>query len=181
MAMRTAISLLLLSAISLAMTAPPVTAPPPPPATQPDDEEARPPLEEVELGGETFKLEIAADAEARALGLMGRTEIADDGGMIFIYPRAGFRSFWMFDCVIDIDLIYLDARGRIVSTHTMRAEPPRAADESLPAYEHRLKRYPSRRLAQYAIELKVGTIERLEVEVGDRIELDLRTLRRMAS
>ncbi len=148
-----------------------------------DDKEAdakkKIPKEEVVIGQETFKLEVAADEKSRAKGLMNREKIDDDGGMIFIYKRVQVRSFWMKNCLVDIDLLYLDGRGRIVSMHKMKKEPARGENESAFDYERRLKRYPSRRSAQFIIELKAGSIDRLKAKVGETIELDLPKLRQI--
>ena len=148
-----------------------------------DDKEAdaqkKIPKEEVVIGEETFKLEVAANEKSRANGLMNREKIDDHGGMIFIYKRAQFRSFWMKNCLVDIDLLYLDGRGRIGSMHKMKKEPPRGENESVVEYERRLKRYPSRRPAQFIIELKPGSIDRLKPKVGQTIELDLPKLRQI--
>ncbi len=86
----------------------------------------------------------------------------------------------MKDCLIDIDLIFLDGRGRIIRLHKMKREPPRGKDESVFAYERRLKDYSSHRPMQFAIELEAGSIDRLKLEPGRTIRLDLRRLRKMA-
>jgi uncharacterized membrane protein (UPF0127 family) len=139
-----------------------------------------PPREEIVIAGEVFKLEIAADAPSRARGLMERTEIDEHGGMLFIYRDARPRSFWMKNCLVDIDLLYLGSKGRIVACHKMKKEPPRRADETESAYEWRLKSYRSRRSAQFVIELKAGTIDRLKLERGQTIKLDYSRLRKTA-
>ena len=148
-----------------------------------DDEEAgaqkKIPKEAVVIGEDTFKLEVAANGKSRAKGLMNRQKIDDDGGMIFIYKRARVRSFWMKNCLVDIDLLYLDGRGRIVSMHKMKKESSRGENEPVVEYERRLKRYPSRRPAQFIIELKAGWIDRLKPKVGETIELDLPKLRQI--
>jgi hypothetical protein len=148
-----------------------------PPTTAPD--EPKPVIEKVELAGETFKLEVAADDPARAKGLQGRKELAPHGGMLFIHPRPRVLSYWMVDCVIDIDVLFINAQGRVVAVHEMKADPQHSS-ESRPAYEYRLRRYRSRRPAQFAIEVPTGTIERLKLEVGDEIDLDLPRLKEMA-
>ena len=141
------------------------------------DAQKKVPKEVVVIGEETFKLEVAANTKTRAKGLMGREKIDEHGGMIFIYKRAQMQSFWMKNCLIDIDLLYLDGRGRIVSMHEMKKEPARGENESVIDYERRLKRYPSRRPAQFIIELQAGSIDRLKPEVGETIELDRPKLR----
>lgn len=136
--------------------------------------------EAVMIGGEWFTLEIAADDASRTQGLMGREEIPPDGGMLFIFPNAATRSFWMANCLVDIDIAFLDGQGRVTATHTMKVEAPRREEESELAYHSRLRGYSSVYPAQFAIELSAGTLNRLDVEVEDRIELDLRRLKALA-
>ena len=80
---------------------------------------------------------------------------------------------------IFIDIMYLDGRGRIVEAYEMTKEPPRAESESELAYEYRLKHYSSRAAALFAIELKPGSMKRLNLKKGQRITLDLAKLRRI--
>jgi len=140
----------------------------------------------VVIAGETFQLEPAIDDAARAKGLGGRERISDHGGMIFIFPRPSIQNFWMYDCRVEIDVAFLDARGRVTARHTMPAQPPRSASERRDvaieeaAYQNRLPRYSSRLPAQFAIELKAGSFERLGVHVGDSIALDLEALKMIA-
>ena len=133
----------------------------------------------VQIGGERFSLAVANDDAARIQGLKGVTEIEPSGGMIFIFPTSQVRSFWMADCVVDIDVIFLDPQGRVTAVHTMRAEPPQA-DESRPVYEQRLRHYSSVYPAQFAVELRSETLGRLGVEVDTKIPLDLPRLKARA-
>lgn len=142
------------------------------PATSTAPAQTQPATEEVGIAAETFRLELAADVGSRDKGLMGRDHIDSGSGMLFIYAKPQALTFWMANCVIDIDILFLDAKGRIVSTYRMKAEPPRKSREAQDAYEARLKRYNSRLPAQFAIELKAGTIERLKLKPGQRIELE---------
>ncbi len=136
--------------------------------------------EQVIIAGELFHLDVASDDSTRTQGLMGRTEIASDGGMLFIFPTAQVRQFWMGYCLVDIDVIFLDPQGRVTAIHTMKTEAPRKEDESESAYSDRLAKYPSVYATQFAIELRAGSIERLGVAVDDKIELDLARLKAMA-
>lgn len=141
----------------------------------------------VRLDGRTYRLEIADTPEKRFKGLSGRTEIPENGGMLFIFPRDQVRvqQFVMRDCPIDIDIIYLDPSGRVVAKHEMKAEAPRGPGEGQPgeinqAYEDRLKRYSSRFPAQFVIEIKGGTLPKLKLEEGDRVDLPLEELKARA-
>ena len=142
-----------------------------------DDSGPDPNVATVEISGERFTLEIVADDVSRAQGLKGRMGIPADGGMLFVFPRPLRQSFWMEDCLVDIDVIYLDAQGRVTAAHTMKVEPPRRSNETQPAYQRRLRGYPS---VYPAIELRAGTIDRLNVGVERKIELDLPRLKAMA-
>ena len=142
--------------------------------------ETRPAREEVAIAGELFRLDLAADRTTRTRGLGGREEIPDHGGMLFVFPDTRHRSFWMKGCLVDIDLVFLDSRGRIVAVHTMKIEPPRTARETAADYERRLKLYAGNRPTRFAIELKTGSIERLKLETGQMIELDLVRLKKKA-
>jgi len=86
----------------------------------------------------------------------------------------------MRDCLVDIDVIFLNANARIVAMHHMPAEPPKGEDESPLAYENRLPKYPSRFDSQFVIELKGGTLETLDISDGEQIDLDTERLRSMA-
>jgi hypothetical protein len=131
---------------------------------------------DLHIGGELFVLEVAADDETRSLGLSGRESIATNGGMIFVFPKAKVRTFFMRDCVIPIDIVFLDHVGVITATYRMVPEEPRGDSESDAGYERRLKRYSSQSRSQYAIELRAGTIDRLGLKYGDRLMLDTQRL-----
>lgn len=126
----------------------------------------------VEISGSTFMLEIVADDESRNLGLGGRKSLDPDKGMLFVFPKSELRKFLMRDCYIDIDIIFLDATGRITAMHHMPIEEQKNPEESAYQYDLRLKKYSSRFNAQYAIELIGGTLESLNLEDGQQIKLD---------
>jgi len=126
----------------------------------------------VDLDGTSYTLDIVADDATRERGLGGVTELPERGGMLFAFPDSRRRAFVMRDCLIDIDIIFLDPSGRIVAMHHMPVEPPRAEGEGLVAYENRLKKYPSRYSAKYAIEILGGHLETMNLQEGQLIELD---------
>ena len=129
------------------------------------------PTETIEISKQVFVLEVVSDEASIARGLGGRAELAPDQGMLFVFPSNLPRRFWMKDCLIDIDIMFLDPLGRITAIHTMKAEPPRGADETQADYEQRLTRYPTSLGAQYAIELQSGRIKELGLEIGDKVQL----------
>jgi len=159
----------------LSYAAPPTTAPSA--TTQPSTE---PKIEQLTIAGEEFKLDVSADDTTRTKGLMGRTEIARDKGMLFIHREPAVQGYWMKNCVVDMDIMFVNDEGRITAAHAMKMEPPRRDHESEFEYESRLKRYSSNRAARFAIELQAGSIERLKLKVGMMIDAEWTRLAKLA-
>ncbi len=138
-------------------------------------------IERVEIGGRTFDLELAMTAESRTRGLSGRASVPEDGGMLFVFPEAGLRSFWMYDCLVAIDIAFVDPIGYVTAIHTMPAEPPRGESESEFAYRDRLPGYSSRYRAQFAVELAPGMFESLGIKQGDRLPIPVERLKTLGA
>ncbi len=127
----------------------------------------------VVLNDQAFTLELAMDSASRTQGLSDRESVAPDGGMLFVFRDAQRRSFVMRRCLVPIDIAFLDPAGRVIAMHAMQVEP-------YDTPESELKRYDSRWPAQFAIEWAGGTLDRLGVQIGDRINLPLESLKREA-
>ena len=67
---------------------------------------------EVVIKGEMFLLELSTDMPSRINGLMQRTTIPDHGGMLFVFTDAQERSFWMANCMVNIDILFLGRTTR---------------------------------------------------------------------
>ena len=105
------------------------------------------------------RVEIADNAFERARGLMYRTVLAEDRGMLFIYDAEQKLSFWMKNTFIPLSIAFIDSEGRIVDIQDMKPlddDPPH---------------YVSAKPAQYALEVNQGFFEERGVKVGDRPEL----------
>lgn len=134
----------------------------------------------IDIAGESFTLELITTRESRTSGMMHRTSIPPHGGMLFIFPDTQNRSFWMKNCFVDIDLIFLDSRGIITTLYEMTIESPKNDGESQWEYEGRLNHYWSRGPARFAIELASGSINKLQLKINDKIPLDLSYLKSLA-
>lgn len=141
-----------------------------------------PASETVKIRGESFDLELAVDDATRERGLKHRETIPDHGGMLFVFPddKVQVQSFWMHECVTDMDIIFLDPRGFVTAVHRMKREPARLEFESEADYEARLQKYGSGYPAQFVIELKAGSLDRLNIQVDQKIELDVARLKAFA-
>jgi len=61
-----------------------------------------------------FRVEVADTAEKRRWGLMYRTELGADEGMLFVFPEERDQSFWMKNTPLSLDVIFMDRRRRVV-------------------------------------------------------------------
>ncbi len=59
-------------------------------------------------------VEIAATLAERQLGLMLRTELGEDAGMLFLFPAEGQGGFWMRNTLIPLDIAYIGADLRVI-------------------------------------------------------------------
>lgn len=111
----------------------------------------------VEVAGERYTVEVAADDEARARGLMFRDALADGHGMLFIHEREAPQAYWMKNTRIALDILYFDNGRTLVSQQ--RDVPPCSAGNACPSY-------PSRAPARYVLELNAGEAARIGLEDG---------------
>ena len=90
---------------------------------------------------------------------MFRETLADDAGMLFLFPDAAPRAFWMRNTRIPLDIVYLDSELAIVGW-SLNTPPCRT---------RRCPSYPSGRPARYVLEVNAGEMERLGASLGDTV------------
>jgi len=104
-----------------------------------------------------FTVEMALSPDQQMTGLMFRTEVKPDEGMLFDWGQPRESAMWMRNTLISLDMVFIDADGRI--RHIAERTTPRS-----------LATISSGGPVRATLELAAGTAERLDLRVGDRIE-----------
>ena len=103
-----------------------------------------------------IRAEIANTAQDRLRGLMFRDKLAENSGMIFLYPRPEASAMWMKNTRIALSVAFIDANGRILNIAEM--EP--FSEEA----------HASSGAAAYALEMNRGWFRKQGIKAGDRVE-----------
>lgn len=111
--------------------------------------------------GTVVSLEIADTDAARERGLMFRERLAETDGMLFVFEQPGVYPFWMRNCRIALDIVWLDARFRVVSI-AESVPPCRLPGCDPPCASMECPSYPPApgTLAKYVVELAAGVAKR---------------------
>ncbi len=122
-------------------------------------DEAAAGLTEVRLpGGQVIRAEVMVQAADLIRGMMFRESLAPDRGMLFVHARPGRYPYWMYQCLIPLDIIWMDSSKRIVE---ISAEtPPCQGDESS------CPTYGGNHDAQYVLELAAGMAKKYGLQPG---------------
>lgn len=113
----------------------------------------------------TLNLELADTPDQKRIGLMGRTVMAADHGMLFRYQnrRSADAGFWMYQTLMPLDIAWLDENGTIVALDTMVPCPETRA-QRCPVYTPGVPHYQ-------VLELNSGYFSANSVTVGDKLAL----------
>lgn len=137
----------------------------PTPARQPDQPPAQDPTREsvgfekkqIRIGDRLITVEVADTDARREQGLMFRTELPDDRGMLFVFEDTRQLSFWMKNTLIPLSIGYFDRNKKLLETYEMVLAV---------IGEREIKTYPSRSPAMYALEMPKGWFARHGIHPG---------------
>ena len=112
--------------------------------------------------GFVVTVEIAADDDSRAQGLMYRDRLQPGAGMLFLFPQDDVLSFWMKNTRIPLDMIFIDASRRIVGI--MHDVPPCRFDPC--------PSYGPNKIARYVLEVAGGVAREHGLKPGDMLRFE---------
>lgn len=113
--------------------------------------------------GRSILAELAVTAAEQERGLMQRTELAADRGMLFLFDRPQTLTFWMFGTLLPLDILWLDANRRIVFL-SANTPPCGSSNPSVCPV------YGPREPTLSVLEIGAGQAARLGLRLGDRLD-----------
>jgi len=127
------------------------------PASAAEESKLTPLAIESARGNHTFQVEVAATKAERARGLMERTSLAPDRGMLFDYGTETHVAMWMKNTFVSLDMIFVANNGRIISTR----------ENTEPLSLETIK--PDGGEARAVVEVLGGTVARTGIAAGDQV------------
>ena len=83
---------------------------------------AQMPVVQLSAGMYLVRAEVANTFDSRATGLMFRTSLAPNEGMLFVFPEPEMTCMWMKNTLIPLSVAFIDATGKIVSISEMQPQ-----------------------------------------------------------
>jgi len=116
----------------------------------------------------TVNAELAVTPKEQQRGLMGRTYLPEDTGMMFVFEQDQPLSFWMKNTLVPLQILYFSSDGYFVNALDM-----------VPCEEDPCEQYRSASVAKYALEVNVGFREANDIGTGWHLDaVTLATLAR---
>lgn len=116
----------------------------------------------LKINNKTYKLETAKTISERSRGLSNRNELCSNCGMVFFAKSDSIQPFWMKNTLIPLDMVWVNSEGRVVHIEQATIEE----DPKNPQ-----KIYRNATPAKYVIELNYKETEKLNLKIGDIINL----------
>ena len=113
------------------------------------------PVVQLNAGMHLIRAEVAADFASRAQGLMYRSAMPSNAGMLFIFDDAAAQCMWMKNTLIPLSVAFIDEHGTVINIEEMA---PRTEDS-----------HCARRPAVYALEMNGGWFAARGIKPGSRI------------
>jgi uncharacterized membrane protein (UPF0127 family) len=112
--------------------------------------------------GSVVAVEIAANDETRAQGLMYRDQLREGTGMLFLFATTGDYPFWMKNTLIPLDMVWIDENRKVAA---VASDVPPCKADPCPSY-------PPNAPARYVLELPAGAARRHRVVTGSTLRFD---------
>jgi hypothetical protein len=129
-------------------------------------EQAEFPMGIVKIGDTTLQVQIADTKPLQTRGLMFQEKLPYDQGMLFVFEDEGIRSMWMLNMQFSLDVIWIDADGRIVHIEK-DTQPCKSALETMACTFTN----GNGEEAKYVLEVTAGFVDKFNITETSRLEI----------
>lgn len=116
----------------------------------------------VKVGKTTITVEVANTEKSRERGLMERSKLDKNCGMLFVFPDESKRYFWMKNTYIPLSIGFFDKDSRLVEVQEMK---PMGSP-----MEKDIPRYQSHLPAKFALEMERGWFKKNKIKLKDKLQ-----------
>ena len=113
------------------------------------------PVMELTAGFHRIEAEVAANDQNRQVGLMNRRSMAQQRGMLFVFPQVNTHCMWMRNTLLPLSVAFLDEDGSIINIEDMQPQTE--------------SNHCARRPARYALEMNLGWFAQRGLKPGTRL------------
>ena len=106
----------------------------------------------LSIGINLINAEVAANDAQRQQGMMFRTSMGTNAGMIFVFDDVNSQCMWMKNTKVPLSVAFIDANGKIVNIEDMEPET--------------LENHCSKRPVKYALEMNMGWFAKRNIKPG---------------
>ena len=114
-------------------------------------------FKKIRIGRKVIKVEVADYFLKKIKGLMFRSSLSKDSGMLFVFDQEGYHSIWMLGMRFSIDIIWIDERKKVVDF----------VENARPSFNT----YIPKEKARYVLEVNSGFVKKNKIKIGSGIKL----------
>jgi uncharacterized protein len=111
---------------------------------------------QLKVDGHSITAEVAATHDIRARGLMFRTKLGKNAGMLFVFDQLGYHGMWMKNTLIPLSVAFIDEHGKILNIAEMEPHSEITHSAAGPA--------------RYALEMNAGWFSALKIAPGSVVK-----------
>lgn len=112
------------------------------------------------INSNSINVQVAETSDQHEKGLMFRTHLKNDEGMLFVFDNESVRTFWMKNTFVPLSIAFLNAKKEIIDIQDM--------NPAISEMQNDLPIYKSSGPARYALEMSQGWFRKKNVKIGDR-------------
>ncbi|MAF14192.1 MAG: hypothetical protein CMI53_04875 [Parcubacteria group bacterium] len=118
----------------------------------------------LKINDSTIKVKVAKTVQEQTIGLGGELNLAENQGMLFVFPDQQVRNFWMKDMLFPIDIIWI--QDNYIIAIEKNVPIPTGDQQNIPQYR-------SPQPVNYVLEVNAGFTDKTNIAIGNEVDFFL--------